>query len=317
MMPDKPSIKFRYSPEENLLFLQALNAPAEAVIRYDINATAPRLLCTQGEYLAPIQAPAGSEIRFRLFNGKRGISETQSFTIPGEKEEIPGTLIPCTQNKDFPIYNWAERHAAVLRLSKEIKPNLLFLGDSITHFWGGEPIDSPTHDILQRSPESWMSMTAGYHALNLGFGFDQLENVLWRIQHGELDNATNDAICVILVGTNNLANGNTDEEILLGLTAICDEIRRKLPQSTIVLQGFYPRNNLNRGTPEHIRSLNEQVSQLAQKHQYIFTNPGLQIADKDGFVPAEYSEDGLHPSTLGYERLANVLIPLIQSLRKN
>ena len=51
-----------------------VNAPAGAVIRMDVNATSPRMLCTQGCYLAPVQAPPGTRIRFRLFHGKRGLT---------------------------------------------------------------------------------------------------------------------------------------------------------------------------------------------------------------------------------------------------
>ncbi len=53
--------------EAGELVLTAVNAPPEAVIRMDVNAGSPRMLCTQGRYLAPVQAPPGARIRFRLF----------------------------------------------------------------------------------------------------------------------------------------------------------------------------------------------------------------------------------------------------------
>lgn len=53
------------------LELAAVHAPDGAVIRVDLNAESPRMLCTQGQYLAPIQAPPGTRIRYRLFIGKR------------------------------------------------------------------------------------------------------------------------------------------------------------------------------------------------------------------------------------------------------
>ena len=51
--------------EAGELVLTAVNAPPEAVIRMDVNAGSPRMLCTQGRYLAPVQAPPGARIRFR------------------------------------------------------------------------------------------------------------------------------------------------------------------------------------------------------------------------------------------------------------
>ena len=65
--------------EAGELVLTAVNAPPEAVIRMDINADVPRMLCTQGRYLAPVQAPPGTRIRFRLFRGKRGITSPETF----------------------------------------------------------------------------------------------------------------------------------------------------------------------------------------------------------------------------------------------
>ncbi len=298
------------------LELTAVDAPAGAVIRMDINADTPRMFCTQGQYLAPVEAPAGTRIRYRLFMGKRGITEAQTFIMPGvpSAQPVPSTLIPCTQNRDFLIYDWAARHEAVCRLVKETRPNLLFIGDSITHFWGGDPVDERMNDILQRSPQTWAAVTQGMCAANLGFGFDKLENALWRLRHGELDGAAQDAICVVLTGTNNLAD-NTDEEILVGVRAVCAEVMKRLPAATLVLQGFYPRNNHQRGTPEHIRALNEGLRAIAAQEGYIFTEPGKMLADENGHVPAELSDDGLHPNAAGYEKIAAVLGPLIQGLR--
>ena len=36
-------------------------------------------------------------------------------------------------------YNWWDRHAEVLAIKDSIKPEILLIGDSITHFWGGSP----------------------------------------------------------------------------------------------------------------------------------------------------------------------------------
>eukprot|EP01034_Spumella_vulgaris_P014863 gene14863-18989_t len=48
----------------------------------------------------------------------------------------------------------------------------------------------------------------------MGYGWDRIENVLWRIYHGELDGFMAKQIFVN-IGTNNLQM-NSDEEILAG-----------------------------------------------------------------------------------------------------
>jgi len=37
--------------------------------------------------------------------------------------------------KDF--YDWDQRHAAVMAIKDAVKPEVLLIGDSITHLWGG------------------------------------------------------------------------------------------------------------------------------------------------------------------------------------
>ncbi|MBQ1256462.1 MAG: hypothetical protein IIX93_04220, partial [Clostridia bacterium] len=47
-------------------------------------------------------------------------------------------------------YNWKERHELVLKLNKEKAPEIVLIGNSITHYWGGEP----TAHIV-RGQDSW------------------------------------------------------------------------------------------------------------------------------------------------------------------
>lgn len=295
------------------LELSAVNAPPGAVIRMDVNAASPRMLCTQGRYLAPVQAPPGTHIRYRLFLGKRGLTEPETFIMPGipAAQPVPSTLIPCTQNRDFMIYDWAARHEAACRLVREMHPDLLFIGDSITHFWGGPPVDEPCRDILQKSPDTWTACTAGMTAVNLGFGYDRVENALWRLRHGELDGAAENAVCVLLLGTNNLTE-NTDGDILRGIRAVCREITGRLEKAVIIIQGFYPRNSTRKGTAERIAAINLLLRGMAEEQGYIYTDPGSVMADATGHVPEELSNDGLHPSAAGYERIAAVLAPVIR-----
>lgn len=74
------------------LELAAVHAPDGAVIRVDLNAESPRMLCTQGQYLAPIQAPPGTRIRYRLFIGKKGLGEPETFVMPGHSRRSAHSL---------------------------------------------------------------------------------------------------------------------------------------------------------------------------------------------------------------------------------
>jgi lysophospholipase L1-like esterase len=81
---------------------------------------------------------------------------------------------------------------------KRAKPQILFIGDSITHFFGGEQFDS----YALRGKNTWGEFYAPRKAGNLGFGWDKTENVLWRLQHGAIDGIA-PKLVVMMIGTNN------------------------------------------------------------------------------------------------------------------
>lgn len=50
------------------------------------------------------------------------------------------TTTPVTQNRDHAIYDWPTRHAAVIEYNHSHQPEIVLIGDSICHYWGGEPV---------------------------------------------------------------------------------------------------------------------------------------------------------------------------------
>lgn len=95
-------------------------------------------------------------------------------------------------------YDWWERHHQSLKIKKEVNPEIVLLGDSLTHMWGGLPLDE--RNTGQRALDEFFGE---FRVLNLGFGWDRTQNVIWRITHGELDHLDPNYI-VLNVGTNNL-----------------------------------------------------------------------------------------------------------------
>ncbi len=56
------------------------------------------------------------------------------------------------------------------------KPKAIILGNSITHYWGGDP----SCDIKNGS-ECWEKEMNPRGYLNLGCAWDRIENLLWRV----------------------------------------------------------------------------------------------------------------------------------------
>src|SRR5436189_2753313 len=50
---------------------------------------------------------------------------------------------------------------------------------------------------------NWKQNFFGWNAADFGWGADRIENILWRLEHGELD-GVHPKIIVLLAGTNNV-----------------------------------------------------------------------------------------------------------------
>ena len=73
--------------------------------------------------------------------------------------------------------------------------DVYFEGDSITRRWGA--VDYP--DLLT----NWKQNFFGWNAADCGWGADRTQNILWRLENGQLD-AVNPKVVVLLAGTNNV-----------------------------------------------------------------------------------------------------------------
>src|SRR5580658_9973020 len=130
--------------------------------------------------------------------------------------------------RDFPT-NWISRHEANVAEAKSGGVDILFIGDSITDGWcwssGGSKI--------------WATNFASRHAVNFGIGYDRIQNVLWRVENGEL-NGIDPKVVVLLIGTNNTGS-DTTPEIIEGISNLVRQIQFHLPRTKIILFGIFPR----------------------------------------------------------------------------
>ena len=200
------------------------------------------------------------------------------------------TTIPVKQQRDG--YNWMERHEYILKKGAGKHFRRVVIGDSIMHFWGGDEITK-----VKRGVDSWEALEG--ESLNMGCGYDRTENVLWRIQHGELDNLTADKI-TIMIGTNNIPPKCTDEEIVAGIRAIIEAVQARRPEAEVKLMGLFPR----RDKEDRIKTLNKSVKALAKEMKVDFADPGKKLLGKDGKIVESNFTDGLHPSADGYKLIA-------------
>lgn len=215
---------------------------------------------------------------------------------------IPQTFMPCKQRREPGMYEWNDRHEQVLEYNAEEAPEIVMIGNSITHYWSGNPVSK-----LRTSPESWDRLFEDKRVVNMGNGWDRIENVMWRIQHGELDGYEAKKIFVML-GTNNLGI-TPDEDIVKGIEEVAKMIRVAQPTAQLYILTIYPR----RGKEEKQANINANMRNVVGQIddvQVIDVSTGL--TDSKGKIIEAYFKDGLHPNKKGYDIIADNLKSYIQ-----
>jgi lysophospholipase L1-like esterase len=201
-------------------------------------------------------------------------------------------------------------HAELLRKAKQGRIDVYFVGDSITRRWGA--LDYPQLLV------NWRANFFGWNAADFGWGADRIENILWRLEHGELD-GINPKVIVVLAGSNNVGAQPGDDakvaDIAGGVKALLDRCREKAPAATIVLTAIFPRNDNMAVMPE-ITRINAIIAGFADGRAIRFLNVNGKLADAEGrlFDGMMNERDKLHPTLKGYQMWADALKPLLTEL---
>ena len=283
-------------------------APEGAHARYTIDGSAPG--AKSGPYLAPIRLVTGGRVKaVSVSADRKTVSEPALLEIAAAEnvKPLPSSVVPCTQDRDYPIYDWSVRHRQVSARTAATKASLVFIGDSITQMFGGEP-----RDRGQPGRAVWEKYYGNRNAANLGFGFDFTENTLWRLQHGELDGASAKAV-VVNIGTNNIGR-NTPEEIFEGVKAILGEVRRSQPAAKVLLLGIYPRSQKPDATRQKVAKTNTLLATLDGKDGVTFQDVTQKLLDPDASISKEVMGDFLHPTQKGYEIIAETIEPTLKKM---
>lgn len=176
-------------------------------------------------------------------DGQRRMAEAIEPTLArmmGESPQVPLDSMTDVNTALIPVdwleqdsYDWYARHHAELELERRLQPSVVLIGDSITHFWSGLPAATTVN-----GPTAWQRVFGDGSVVNMGFGWDRTQNVLWRLRQGEFDGLRPRWV-VLNIGTNNLtatshARANTPRRwsrVLLQSFRRCAGARRKATSS--------------------------------------------------------------------------------------
>jgi beta-glucosidase len=254
---------------------------------------------------APFQLEGNGRGRVSVANVRFVSDGKPNTTCPDYRTE---SVTPSMLNESWAVDWWLTRHEEKVAEARKLvaighAPEVVFIGDSITQGWEKE------------GRETWQRHYAGYHALELGFGGDRTENVLWRLQHGELDGLA-PQVTVLMIGTNNTGHRAEDPKTTAaGVKRLIDEIRLRLPDTKVLLLAIFPRGEK---PDDSLRNINERVNRLIARnadgrHVY-FLNINAALTAPDGTLSEDVMPDLLHPNAKGYEIWQREMQPLLQEL---
>lgn len=203
-------------------------------------------------------------------------------------------------------------HSQLIEKARKGRIDVYFEGDSITRRWGAT--DYP--QLLA----NWNRNFFGWNAANFGWGADRIQNILWRLNNGELDNV-NPKIVVLLAGTNNVGGdipAGTQDGLIAdtakGMQALVTAIRSKAPDATVIVMGILPRND-NMALMPVINEINRSLAKMAEGSKVRFLNINDKLADKDGRIfDGMMNADKLHPAEKAYQVWADALKPVLNEL---
>jgi lysophospholipase L1-like esterase len=198
------------------------------------------------------------------------------------------------------VEKFMRKHGEQCEQALKNKPELVFIGDSITGRW--------TSDSMEKYFRK-------YRTANFGVGGDSVQNVVWRIENGVMDKIQPKVI-VLLIGTNNVSSKFTPEEIFSGIATIVKLLNQKTPDSKILLMGIFPRGESIHNNPfyETIKIANANISKLADNKKIFYMDIGQKLVEPDGSISKEIMKDRLHIGAKGFEVWGSSIAPLINDM---
>jgi lysophospholipase L1-like esterase len=210
----------------------------------------------------------------------------------------PSAIIPIAQNGD--------RHKAKVKEAAESNHDLIFIGDSITHFYDR---------VGDFGISVWDKYYKHRNAMNLGFGGNTTGKVIWRLQNGQIEGQA-PKVCVLMIGTNNThVSKDKAENTYKGIERIVEVLKQKLPSSKILVLSIFPRGK-DHSDPlrQENQRVNKMLPNLADNKTVFHLNINQAFLDKEGDLSRKLMPDLLHPNTKGYQVWAKAMEPKLRQL---
>lgn len=220
-------------------------------------------------------------------------SPTQSLDIPATDDGLPGS--GPIRRYDWFKSLWTQRRTEWAQRVQQDQGAIVFLGDSITHYWGDLP-----------------QFFTGIKVANRGISGDTTRGVLLRI--GDVT-ALNPKAVVLLIGTNDLDEWGSPEIAASNLKLIVAALHQHNAQLPIVLCKVFPSAQEKNRPAAQIQKMNDLYTQaVADDPQVTVLDTFALFANQKGEAKIEEFPDLLHPNAIGYAKWAAALHPVLETI---
>ena len=170
--------------------------------------------------------------------------------------------------------------------------DIIFLGNSITD--GGE----------------WCELFQNVYCKNRGISADVTEGVLNRL---ETITKGQPAMVFIMIGTNDMNWGISNDSVALGVREIVQRIKNESPRTKIVVQSILPTNDCYGYFLGHTKRykdvavINDMLKTMSEEEGVTYLDLYSRFANEEGKLNTDYSNDGLHINGAGYQVWKNAI----------
>jgi len=214
--------------------------------------------------------------------------------------EVNSAIIPHSRGDET---WWRDRDREKNNRLKEGNIDLAFIGDSITQGWEGN------------GKQVWESYYGARKAVNLGFGGDRTEHVIWRLTKGAW-NQIKPKVAVLMIGTNNTGHKMQDpSQTAAGIERILNILKERSPKTKVLLLGVFPRGKAPHDRGRVInQGINQIIRRLADNDRVHYMDLGDHFLQSDGDLPTSIMPDALHLNEEGYRIWAEAMEPKLKEL---
>jgi lysophospholipase L1-like esterase len=202
------------------------------------------------------------------------------------------------------------------KLLEHLKANqgpidILLLGDSITQYWGGSPLDSGTMNA------EWKKRLGTYKTINAGVGGDRIAHVIRLLDHRVIA-GMEPRLVILMIGVNDLLfTPEADTEgVAHGIGKCVAKIRVTFPNADVIVAKILPAQWARRVLDKDVKKTNAAMDRLKldSDQKVHVLDLTCDFAEADGRLKKPLYTDMVHLSLAGYSIYAERLKPLVDSL---